>query len=380
MVIPEVSVKLYEYEGRELFKRYGIPVNDYVVVRNVEEARKAADVLGGRTVVKAQVLVAGRGKAGGVKVAENGDEAAELAAKMLGSVLKGEKVESVLVTSYTEIESELYLGVIVDRFKRSPVVIASAEGGVEIEELARTSPRHVLKMEINPLIGLADHQVRRVLSFMKLSGDIAAQAGKILRGLYRLFVENDCELAEINPLAVTPDRKLVAVDAKIIIDENAVFRRPEFRRPESGSGLEAEAARLGFTAVELDGDIGIIGNGAGLTMATMDMVKLKGGSPANFLDVGGGAAEDVVDKAARLLLTHPKVKVLFVNILGGITRCDEVARGIVSAYRSVGGGKKIVVRMMGTNEEEGKRILLENGILPFDSMEEAAERAAALAR
>jgi len=373
-------VKLYEYEGRELFRRYGIPVNDYVVARSVEEARKAAEFLGGKTVVKAQVLVAGRGKAGGVKVAENVDEAVLHAGRMIGSVLKGEKVESVVVASYTEVESELYLGVIVDRFKKCPVIIASAEGGVEIEELARTSPSHVLKADVNPLIGLTDYQVRKIVSFMRLSGDFASQAGKILRSLYRLFVENDCELAEINPLAITPDRKLVAIDSKVIIDDNAVFRHGEFQRVEAGSGLEAEARRLGFIAVELDGDVGIIGNGAGLTMATMDMVLLKGGKPANFLDVGGGVAEDVVDKAARLLLTHPRVKVLFINILGGITRCDEVARGIVSAYKSVGIGKKIVVRMMGTNEEEGKKILMENGILPFDSMEEAAEKAAELAR
>ena len=373
-------MKLYEFEGRELFRRYGIPVNDYVVVKSVEEARHAAEKLGGRTVVKAQVLVAGRGKAGGVKVAENAEEARMLAGKMLGSEIKGERVESLIVTEYTEISRELYLGIIVDRFKRSPVVIASAEGGVEIEELARTSPGHVLKTEVNPLLGLADYQVRKIVSFMKLDQVLAQQAASILRGLYRLFAETDCELAEINPLAVTPDNRLVALDSKIIVDDNALFRRGEFSRPESGTGLEAEARRLGFAAVELDGDIGIIGNGAGLTMATMDMVKLKGGNPANFLDVGGGAAEDVVEKAARLLLTHPRVKVVFVNILGGITRCDEVARGLVSAYKSVGAGKKIVVRMMGTNEEEGKRILVENGIYPLDSMEEAAAKAAELAR
>ncbi|MCS6769881.1 MAG: ADP-forming succinate--CoA ligase subunit beta [Candidatus Caldarchaeum sp.] len=373
-------MKLYEYEGRELFRRYGIPVADSVVVESVDEARRAAESLPGKVVVKAQVLVAGRGRAGGVKVAETAVQAAELAGRMLGSEIKGEKVEKVLFTAYTEIVKELYLGIIVDRFKKAPQVIASAEGGVEIEELARTSPEHVLKVEVNPLLGLTDYQVRRVVRFMGLDGGLADQAGRILRNLYRLFVEVDCELAEINPLAITPDNKLVAVDSKVIVDENALFRHREFVRPSEGTGLEEEARKLGFTAVELDGDVGIIGNGAGLTMATMDMVKLKGGRPANFLDVGGGAAEDVVEKASRLLLTHPRVKVLFVNILGGITRCDEVARGVVSAYKAVGAGKKIVVRMMGTNEEEGKRILRENGILPYDSMEEAAETAAKLVR
>ncbi|MEM4288152.1 MAG: hypothetical protein QXV97_05035, partial [Candidatus Caldarchaeum sp.] len=185
---------------------------------------------------------------------------------------------------------------------------------------------------------------------------------------------------EINPLALTSDGKLLAIDSKVILDENALYRHREFAKPSTSSGFEEEARKLGFTAVELDGDIGIIGNGAGLTMATMDMVMLKGGKPANFLDVGGGAAEDVVEKASRLLLTHPRVRVLFVNILGGITRCDEVARGLVSAYKAVGSGKKIVVRMMGTNEDEGKRILRENGIFPYDSMEEAAEKAASFAR
>ncbi len=373
-------MKLYEFEGRELFKRYGIPVADYALVTNADEAAMAANSIGGKVVVKAQVLVAGRGRAGGIKVAENPSQAAELAAKMLRSEIKGEKIQSVIITPYTEIAKELYLGVIVDRFKKAPLVIASAEGGVEIEELARKSPEQVLKIEIDPLIGLTEYHTRKVAKFMRLEGKLFEEAGKILRGLYRLFVENDCELAEINPLAITPDGKLVAVDSKVILDDNALYRHREFTRPPQGTGLEEEAWRLGFTAVELDGEIGIIGNGAGLTMATMDMVMLKGGRPANFLDVGGGAAEDLVEKAAQLLLKHPRVKVLFVNILGGITRCDEVARGLVSAYKSAGKDKKIVVRMMGTNEEEGKNILRMHNILPYDSMEEAAEIAARLAR
>ncbi|MEM2555685.1 MAG: ADP-forming succinate--CoA ligase subunit beta [Candidatus Caldarchaeum sp.] len=374
------AVKLYEFEGRQLFERYGIPVGYYTVVRDSDAARLAAEKIGGKVVVKAQVLVAGRGKAGGVKVAETPEKAAEIASQMLGSTLKGEKVEQLIIAPYTEISKELYLGIIVDRFKRSPLVIASAEGGVEIEELARKSPEHVLKIEVNPLLGLGGYHVRKVVRFLGLDGVLGEEAGRILRGLYRLFVEMDCELAEINPLALTSDGKLLAIDSKVILDENALYRHREFAKPSTSSGFEEEARKLGFTAVELDGDIGIIGNGAGLTMATMDMVMLKGGKPANFLDVGGGAAEDVVEKASRLLLTHPRVRVLFVNILGGITRCDEVARGLVSAYKAVGSGKKIVVRMMGTNEDEGKRILRENGIFPYDSMEEAAEKAASFAR
>ncbi len=372
-------MKLYEFEGRELFRRYGIPVSGYGVAGSVEDVRRLAEEFGGKVVVKAQVLVAGRGKAGGVRVAENPDQAAELAAEMLGSSIKGERVRSVIVTPFTEIARELYLGFIVDRARRRPVLIVSGEGGVEIEALAKTSPGNVLKLDVDPLTGLRDYQVRRAVGFMGLRDKVAEEAVKTLKSLYRLFTEMDCELAEINPLALTPEQQLLALDSKIILDDNSLFRHKEFTRPSSESGLEEEARRLGFSAVELDGDIGIIGNGAGLTMATMDMVKFKGGRPANFLDVGGGAAEEVVDRAARLLLTHPRVKVLFVNILGGITRCDEVARGLVSAYRAVGQGKRVVVRLMGTNEEEGKKILRENGLLPYDSMEEAAEVAARLA-
>ncbi len=374
-----MPVKLYEFEGRELFRRYGIPVSGYGVAGSVEDVRRLAEEFGGKVVVKAQVLVAGRGKAGGVRVAENPDQAAELAAEMLGSSIKGERVRSVIVTPFTEIARELYLGFIVDRARRRPVLIVSGEGGVEIEALAKTSPGNVLKLDVDPLTGLRDYQVRRAVGFMRLRDKVAEEAVKTLKSLYRLFTEMDCELAEINPLALTPEQQLLALDSKIILDDNSLFRHKEFTRPSSESGLEEEARRLGFSAVELDGDIGIIGNGAGLTMATMDMVKFKGGRPANFLDVGGGAAEEVVDRAARLLLTHPRVKVLFVNILGGITRCDEVARGLVSAYRAVGQGKRVVVRLMGTNEEEGKKILRENGLLPYDSMEEAAEVAARLA-
>ncbi|GBC68449.1 Succinate--CoA ligase [GDP-forming] subunit beta [archaeon HR01] len=373
-------MKLYEYQARQLFQAYGIPVTPFKVARSVEEAVRAAEELGGRVVVKAQVLVAGRGKAGGVKVAETSEAAGRLAGEMLAGTVKGEKVRSVIVTPYQTIEKELYLAITVERSRRSAVMILSAEGGVEIEELARISPEKLLKIGIDPLIGLSQYQVRKALLFTSLSGQPVKTLEEIIKNLYRLFRDMDCELAEINPLALTPEGGLVALDAKIILDDNALFRHAEFMRMDEGEGFEAEARRLGFSAVELDGDIGIIGNGAGLTMATMDMVKLKGGRPANFLDVGGGASEEVVEKAAYLILSHPRVKVLFVNILAGITRCDEVARGLVKASREVGGGKKIVVRMMGTNEEEGRKILVDSGLYPLDSMEEAAEKAVQLAR
>lgn len=372
-------MKLYEYEARQLFERFNIPVTRYFVARNVDEVRKAADALGGRVVVKAQVLVAGRGKAGGVKVAGSTEEAAAVGDMILSTTIKGEKVASLLITPYLEISRELYLSMVVERHSRSLLMMASAEGGVEIEDLARVSPEKILKLRIDPLRGPVPYQVRKLTRFMGLEGDAAKDLGQTAFNLYRLFREMDCELAEINPLALTPENRLVAVDAKIILDDNALYRHAEYIRAEGGEGFEAEARRLGFSAVELDGYIGIIGNGAGLTMATMDLVKLKGGRPANFLDVGGGASEDIVEKAARLILSHPRVKVLFVNILAGITRCDEVARGLVKAYRDTGGRKKIVVRMMGTNEDEGRRILMENGLYPLDSMEEAAAKAVELA-
>jgi succinyl-CoA synthetase beta subunit len=277
------------------------------------------------------------------------------------------------------IEKELYLSITVERSRRSAVLILSGEGGVEIEELAKESPEKVLKISIDPLVGLRHYQVRKALLFGGLSELPSKALERIIQNLYRLFRDMDCELAEINPLALTPEDGLVAVDAKIILDDNALFRHTEFMREDEGEGFEAAARRLGFSAVELEGDIGIIGNGAGLTMATMDLVKLKGGMPANFLDVGGGASEEIVERAAGLVLSHPRVKVLFVNILAGITRCDEVAKGLVKASREVGSSKKIVVRMMGTNEEEGRKILEENGLYPLDSMEEAAEKAVQLA-
>ncbi|HIQ29383.1 MAG TPA: ADP-forming succinate--CoA ligase subunit beta [Candidatus Caldiarchaeum subterraneum] len=372
-------MKLHEYEAKELFHEYGIPAPRFAVARSSEEAKKLAREMGGKVVVKAQVLVAGRGRAGGIRFAENPDEAASHAAELLGSRIKGEQVEMVLITPYTEMERELYLSIIVDRSRGVPVILASPEGGVEIEELARASPEKLLKLPIDPLVGLRNYHQRRVAKFLNLDDGLLTSAMDMLERIYRLFKDYDCELVEINPLAVTKENKLEAVDAKILIDDNALFRQRRFERPVDPSSLEEQARRMGFAYVELDGDIGIIGNGAGLTMATMDVVYEMGGRPANFLDIGGGASEDVVDKAATLLLRHPKVRVLFVNILGGITRCDEVAKGLVKAVKNVGATKKVVVRMMGTNEEEGRKILEGNGLYSYDNMEEAAKKATELA-
>ncbi|MEM2909867.1 MAG: ADP-forming succinate--CoA ligase subunit beta [Nitrososphaerota archaeon] len=375
-------MKLYEYEAKQLFSLYNIPVPEFGLARTPEDAKNIAQKLGGKAVLKAQVLVAGRGKAGGIKFAESPQEAYELAKKLLGMEIKGEKVNSLLVSRAVDIERELYLSIVVDRSVGAASILSSSEGGIDIEELAAKSPEKIVKVYVDPLVGLKAHHVRRIVESMGLFDEQKKVLQDITLNLYKLFVELDCELAEINPLAVDKEGKLVPVDAKVIIDDNALFRRKEFAERASAelSEFEAEAKKHGFSYVELDGDIGIIGNGAGLTMATMDVVKLYGGRPANFLDIGGGARADIVEKAASLLLKHPNVKVLFVNVLGGITRCDEVAKGLVNALATYGKGKRLVVRLMGTNEEEGKRILSSAGISAFDSMEDAAKKAVELAK
>jgi len=373
-------LKLYEYEAKQLFSLYNIPVPEYGLARTPEEAREITERLGGKSVLKAQVLVAGRGKAGGIKFAESPQEAYELAKELLGMEIKGEKVNSLLISKIVSIDRELYLSIVIDRSVGAASILASSEGGIDIEELAAKSPEKIIRVYVDPLVGLKPYHVRRITESINLSDEQKKVLQDIILSLYRLFVEFDCELAEINPLAVDKEGKLVPVDAKVIIDDNALFRRKEFAERVSAelSEFELEAKKYGFSYVELDGDIGIIGNGAGLTMATMDVVKLYGGKPANFLDIGGGARADVVEKAASLLLKHPKVKVLLVNVLGGITRCDEVAKGLVNALKLYGKDKKLVVRLMGTNEEEGKRILSDAGISAFDSMEDAAKNAVSL--
>lgn len=373
-------MKLYEYEAKKLFAEHGIPVPEFRVVSDAEEARRAAEELGGKVVVKAQVLVAGRGKAGGVKLADSAEEAYQHAKRMLGSEIKGEKVKEVMITKAVDIMKELYLSVIIDRSIGAPVILASPEGGIDIEELARTKPERILKIGVDPVIGVMDHHARNVARFLELDSEGMRQAHRITLQLYQVFSKYDCELAEINPLVVTPDGGLAAVDAKIIIDDNALYRHPEFSRDPTRdmSYYEAEAKKMGFSYVELDGNIGILCNGAGLTMATMDSVYVLGGKPANFLDIGGGAKADVVERAVSLLLKHPKTQVILVNILGGITRCDEVARGLVEALKKVGADKQMVVRLKGTNEEEGKKILEENGIFAIEEMDDAARKAVEL--
>jgi succinyl-CoA synthetase beta subunit len=369
-------MKLYEHEAVELFRNYGIDVPRSFVASTPEEARRAAAELGGRAVLKAQVLVGGRGKAGGIRPVSSPEEAEAVARAMLGSTLKGEVVRRLLVAELVNVKRELYISLTNDRTNRGHMLLASPMGGVDIEEIASKHPESILKVPIDPLVGLRGYHVRKVVRFLGLEGDAASACERILTGLYALYTDYGCELAEINPLVVDERNRLLALDAKVIIDDN--FARVRGLAFEREKGLEDVARELGFSYVELEGEIGVICNGAGLTMATMDLVKHYGGRPANFLDIGGGANAERVEKAVRLLLQKEGIKVVFVNVLGGITRCDEVALGLVRAMKDVGKDVKLVVRLVGTREEEGQRILKENGYEFFRSMEEAARRAVEL--
>jgi succinyl-CoA synthetase beta subunit len=374
-------MKLYEYESKEIALRYGISVPRGRVVSSPDEAQQVAGELGA-VVLKAQVLVGGRGLAGGVRIAESPEEAYAIARDLLSSSIRGERVERLLVEERVCIGRELYLSLTLDRAARRLVYLISEMGGVEIEELARRYPEKIHRVYVDPVVGYTDYMAREALRVLNLPWSLLPEVAKIMGAMFRIAMDYDAELVEFNPLALTCDGRLVALDAKVIVDDNALFRRPELQRlyGRDMSDYERRARELGFSYVELDGDIGVICNGAGLTMATMDSILYFGGRPANFLDLGGGASSERVREAAKLMLTHPRVRVLLVNIFGGITRCDEVARGIVEATKEVGVSKPIVVRMLGTNEEEGRRILTEYGMQAFSEMDEAVRRAIEIAR
>ena len=376
-------MKLLEYQAKEIFRRYDISTPRSEVAESPKGAREIAERLG-PVAIKAQLPVGGRGKAGGIKFAESPEEAEKIAGGLLGSRIKDIEIKKVLVEEKLDIKDELYLGVTVDRKNRCYVVLASSEGGVDIEEVAEETPEKIVKQMIDPLLGIRDYHCRSVAKRLGYSGREMNDLAGFIRKLYRVAFEMDAELTEINPLALTEDG-FVAADARLNIDNNALFRHPniaEIQREgelSEFSAREQEARTLGLTYVELDGDIGVIGNGAGLTMATLDSVTLLGGKPANFLDLGGGASPERIETAVTFVIKDPRVKTVFVNILGGITKCDDTALGIIETRRRLGSEKPIVVRMMGTNEEEGKRMLKEAGIETLDTMEEAAERAVALA-
>jgi succinyl-CoA synthetase beta subunit len=375
-------VKLQEYRSKEILARHGVPVSAGEIATSPDQARAAAARIGGQVVIKAQVLVGGRGKAGGVKLAADPDEAAARAAEIIGLVIKGVTVRTVLVAPAARIAKEYYLGLILDRAGQAVTIIASADGGVEIEETARTNPAAILRLPLHPLIGLQEHQVRRVSFFLGLPAELRRDFATTLHGLYAAFMESDADLAEINPLVVTEEGRLLALDAKIVLDDSALFRHPELealRDLGEEEPSETAARDAGINFIKLDGSIGCMVNGAGLAMTTMDLVKLAGGEPANFLDIGGGAKADRVAAAFGIILDDPNVRAILINIFGGITRGDEVAHGIVEARASLGRQVPMVVRIVGTNAAEAHEILRAANLITADSLDDAARKAVAAA-
>jgi len=375
-------LKLHEYQSKRLFARYGVPIPRGDVATTPEEARRITARLDQRVVIKSQVLVGGRGKAGGIRLANDPDEAEQIADAILGMDIKGLAVKKVLVDEAADIATEIYLGIVIDRARRRPVMMASAEGGVEIEEVARATPERIVRVTIDPFLGLQTYQGRELAFGIGLPKNLVRDFVKIAQGLYQAFLESDASLAEINPLVVTGTGKLLAVDGKVLLDDNALFRHfelAEMRDADSETLEEQEARRHGLSYVKLDGEIGCMVNGAGLAMATMDIIKLHGGEPANFLDIGGSSNPDKVVAALEIITSDPNVKVILFNIFGGITRCDDVANGIVEATKRIDIDVPLVIRLTGTNEEEGVRILEGAGMSAATSMDEVVERAVALA-
>jgi succinyl-CoA synthetase beta subunit len=353
------------------------------VATTAAEARHIADELGGRVVIKSQVLVGGRGKAGGIRVAKDANEAEQLAAQILAMEIKGLPVRKVLVDEAAAIEQEIYLAITNDRAAKAPVIIASAAGGIDIEEVAKTNPEKIIRVHINPLVGIKDYQTRDIAAGIDLPREYWKSFNEILKGLWECYNSNDATLAEINPLIISKDKHLVALDGKMMIDDNALFRHPnlaEMRDTDEDAPSEVEARKYGLTFIKLDGNIGCMVNGAGLAMASMDILKYFGGEPANFLDIGGGAGAEKVVAALRIILSDPNVKAILLNIFGGITRCDEVARGILTAIAEVKPKIPMVVRLVGTNAEEGRQILANANLITAETLADAAQKAVAAAK
>ena len=376
-------MKLLEHQAKAIFSHDdGIPVPDGWVVETPESARLAASALGGPVVVKAQVSVGRRGKAGGIKFAHDPEEAGAMAAQVLGMEIKGLRVRQVLVEKALDIAQELYLGVTLNRERQCFVAMASAQGGVDIEEVAERSPESIAQVDLDPFVGLRDYHARWLAKGIGLPDDLWPGFLSIVRALYDCLLARDATLAEINPLAITREGTLVAADAKMVIDDNALFRQPELA-PWAGDELseaERQARDEGLSYIKLQGEIGCMVNGAGLAMATMDLINLMGASPANFLDIGGGARGEKVTTALRILLSDAQVRAVLINIFGGITRCDEVARGIVQALASLKPAVPVVVRLTGTNDQAGQRILQEAGVPTALALSEAVRQAVDAAR
>ncbi len=384
-------MKIHEYQAKEILRRFAVPTPRGEMVSSPEEARKVAQKLGTPVVVKAQIHAGGRGKGGGVKLARSADEAAQLASKILGMNLVtpqtgpgGRIVRRLLIEEGLDIKRELYLSILVDRAVEAPVVMASAAGGMEIEEVAKENPAAILRETVRPTVGLQPYIARKLAFGLGLTAEQAQAAVPFLQSLYRAFIETDASLAEINPLVVTGDGRLIALDAKMNIDDNALYRHKdllELRDLDEEDPLEVEASNYKLNYIKLDGTVGCMVNGAGLAMATMDIIKLAGGSPANFLDVGGGASADQVKSAFKILTSDKEVRGVFINIFGGILRCDVLATGVVTAARELQLKLPVVVRMEGTNVEQGRQILRDSG-LNFtigENMKDGAEKAVRLA-
>jgi succinyl-CoA synthetase beta subunit len=380
-------MKVHEYQAKALLARYGVAVPRGEVAGTADEAREIAKKLGGAVVVKAQIHAGGRGKGGGIRVARDPDEAFEHARAILGMTLvtpqtgpAGRLVRKVLVEEALDLDQELYLGVTLDRSRALPMVIASRSGGMEIEEVAARDPSAVLREAVDPSLGMFPFQARRLAFALGLAAEPFRQAVSLMQSLFRAYVETDATLAEVNPLLVTSSGRVLALDAKMTFDDNALFRHPDIREMRDlaeEDPLEVEASKFGLNYVKLDGNVGCMVNGAGLAMATMDLVKLAGGEPANFLDVGGGATEEQVKNAFRIILSDRNVRAILINIFGGIMRCDVIAKGVVAAVKEMGLSLPVVVRLEGTNVDEGKRILRESGlaVTPAEGLADAAQKA-----
>ena len=379
-------MKIHEFQAKKIFSDYGIPVPAGGTAKRPEQAKEIAAKLGGTVVVKAQIHAGGRGKGGGVKLVQSPDEAFEAAKSIIGmdlvthqTGLEGQKVKQVLIEKGLEIEKELYIGIVVDRAQACPVIMASEAGGMEIEEVAAKTPEKIIKAAVDPATGFSGVHARKIAYGLNLHKDLIKPASKIIASLYKIFVEKNCSLIEINPFIITKDQKLLALDGKINFDDDALYRHPEIKElydPDEQDPLELEASKHDLNYIKLDGNVGCMVNGAGLAMATMDLIKLAGGEPANFLDVGGGASSEQVEKALKILLADKNVKVVLINIFGGILRCDRVAKGIVEAAKKTDLNLPNIIRLEGTNVDEARKILQESGLnLDFAAtFDEAAQK------
>ncbi len=377
-------MNLYEYQAKRLFAKYGIPIPQGDVAKTPEEAKAVAEKLGGRVIVKSQVHTGGRGKAGGVKLADDAADAAAKAKEILGLDIKGHVTRTVLIDELAPggIEQEIYLAILIDRAAKKPMIMASYEGGMDIEEVAATQPEKIFKVWVDPSVGLKGYQATYIASGMGLPKELWKEFGKLLANLYTCFMGSDAELAEINPLVITGEGHLMALDGKVTIDDSALYRQPELAAMEDKEVIpasELKAAEAGVSFIQLDGNIGCMVNGAGLAMTTMDIIQLFGGSPANFLDIGGGADAAKVTTALEIILSDPKVKAVLINIFGGITRGDEVAKGIVAALDAIDTDVPMILRLAGTNAKEGLEILAGANLPTAETLSDAARKAIAAA-